>query len=119
MTVTIPILKLDRVLLLSIQVDMDDETVAALESALTQRIVDTGARGVVIELSAVDVVDSFVARMLANIAAIARLLDARTVLVGMRPAVAVTLVELGLSLEGILTALDLEGGMALLASAGE
>ena len=110
----IPILKLGDVLLVSIQVDMHDRLALALQDDLTNRLAKTRARGVLIEISALDIVDSFIGRMLDSIAAIARVLDARTVVVGMRPAVAITLVELGLSLQGIHTALDVERGMALL-----
>lgn len=111
----IPVLKLGDVLLVSIQVDMHDEIAAALEEDLTQRIVDTSARGVLIDISALEIVDSFMGRMLDNIAAVSRILDAETVVVGMRPAVAITLVELGLSLNGVKTALDVDRGLALVA----
>ena len=113
----IPILRMGRFLLVSIQVDMHDQLALALQDDLTDRIAKTGARGVLIDISAVEVVDSFIGRMIANIAAMARILDARTVLVGMQPAVAITLVELGLTLPGVQTALDVERGMALLRSA--
>jgi rsbT antagonist protein RsbS len=112
----IPILKLGQVLLVTIQVDMHDELAAALEEDLTQRIVTVGARGVLIDISALEIVDSFMGRMLDNIAAVSRILDADTVVVGMRPAVAITLVELGLSLHGVKTALDVDKGLALIAS---
>ena len=112
----IPILELGENLLVSIQVDMHDQLALALQDDLTDRIAKTGARGVLIDISAVEVVDSFIGRMIANIAAMARILDARTVLVGMQPAVAITLVELGLTLPGVQTALDVERGMALLRS---
>jgi rsbT antagonist protein RsbS len=110
----IPILKMGDLLLVSIQVDMHDQLALTLQDDLTDRIAKTGARGVLIDISAVEVVDSFIGRMIANIAGMARILDARTVLVGMQPAVAITLVELGLSLPGVQTALDVERGMALL-----
>lgn len=111
----IPILKLGRALLVTIQVDMHDQLATALEEDLTTMIVSTGARGVLIDISALDIVDSFIGRMLDNIAAVSRILDADTVVVGMRPAVAITLVELGLSLGGVKTALDVDRGMALIA----
>ena len=111
----IPILKLGGTLIVTIQVDMHDRLALKLEEDLAAKIVETGARGVLIEISALDVVDSFIGRMLDTIASVARVLDAETVVVGMRPAVAITLVELGLTLPGIKTALDVERGMALLA----
>lgn len=110
----IPILKLGDCLLVTIQVDMHDRLANALQEDLTNRIVSHSARGVLIDISALEIVDSFIGRMLDNIAAISRILDARTVVVGMRPAVAITLVELGLTLEGVQTALDVERGMALI-----
>ncbi len=110
----IPILKLGSALLVSIQVDIHDRLARALEEDLSTRIVATGARGVMIDISGLDIVDSFMGRMLDNIAAVSRLLDADTVVVGMRPAVAITLVELGLSLTGVKTALNVERGMALI-----
>ena len=110
----IPILKMGEFLLVSIQVDMHDQLAMALQDDLTARIAKTGAHGVLIDISAVDVVDSFIGRMIANIAAMAGILDATTVLVGMQPAVAITLVELGLTLPGVRTALNVERGMALL-----
>lgn len=113
----IPILKMGPFLLVTIQVDMDDRLALGLQDDLTARIAATGARGVLIDISSVDIVDSFIGRMLANVAAMARVLDAATVVVGMRPAVAITLVELGLSLPGIRTALNVERGMALLRAA--
>jgi rsbT antagonist protein RsbS len=113
----IPILKLDDFLLVTIQVDMHDQLAMALQDDLTDRIVRTRARGVLVDISALDVVDSFIGRMLGNIAAMSRVLDADTVVVGMRPAVAITLVELGLSLPGIRTALNVDKGMELLRQA--
>ena len=110
----IPILKLGRALLVSIQVDIHDRLAKALEEDLAARIVATGASGVMIDISGLEIVDSFMGRMLDNIAAVSRLLDADTVVVGMRPAVAITLVELGLSLTGVKTALNVERGMALI-----
>ena len=110
----IPILKLGSALLVTIQVDMHDQLAAALEEDLTSRIVKSGARGVLIDISALEIVDSFMGRMLDNIAAVSRILDADTVVVGMRPAVAITLVELGLSLNGVKTALNVDRGMALI-----
>jgi rsbT antagonist protein RsbS len=110
----IPILKLRDLLLVTIQVDMHDRLALQLQDELTQRISETGARGVLIDISALDIVDSFIGRMIANIAAMARVLDARTVVVGMQPAVAITLVELGLTLPGVRTALNVDRGMALL-----
>ena len=110
----IPILKVGGNLLVTIQVDMDDQTAMALEDDLAERIVDTGARGVLMDISSVELVDSFIGRMLGNIAAMSRVLDARTVVVGMQPQVAITLVELGLSLPNIVTALNVDAGMAAL-----
>jgi rsbT antagonist protein RsbS len=110
----IPILKLGRALLVTIQVDMHDRLALALEEDLTQKIVSTGARGVLIDISALELVDSFIGRMLNNIAAVSRILDAHTVVVGMQPAVAITLVELGLTLSGVKTALDVERGMKMI-----
>lgn len=113
----IPILKLRRLLLVSIQVDMHDRLAMQLQDELTAKISATGARGVLIDISSLDIVDSFIGRMIANIAAMARVLDAETVVVGMQPAVAITLVELGLNLPGVRTALNVDKGMALLESA--
>ncbi|WCM18320.1 STAS domain-containing protein [Paraburkholderia bryophila] len=110
----IPILKLGEFLLVSIQVELHDELVLSLQDDLTARIERTRARGVLIDISALEIVDSFIGRTLGHIAAMARIMDAATVLVGMRPAVAITLVELGMSLHGIRTALDVDKGMALL-----
>ena len=110
----IPILRMGGFLLVTIQVDMHDRLALTLQDELTDRIVATGARGVLIDISSLDMVDSFIGRMLGNIAGMARVLDAVTVVVGMRPAVAITLVELGLSLPGIRTALDVARGMDLL-----
>ena len=110
----IPILRMGRYLLITIQVDMHDQLALALQDDLTQRIVKDRARGVLIDISSLDMVDSFIGRMISNIAAMSRVLDAQTVVVGMRPAVAITLVELGLDLAGVRTALNVEKGMALL-----
>jgi rsbT antagonist protein RsbS len=110
----IPILKLGRALLVTIQVDMHDRLALALEEDLTQKIVATSARGVLIDISALEVVDSFIGRMLNNIAAVSRILDADTVVVGMQPAVAITLVELGLTLTGVKTALNVERGVKMI-----
>jgi rsbT antagonist protein RsbS len=110
----IPILKMGECLLVTIQVDMHDQLAMTLQDDLTEKIAKTGAHGVLIDISAVEVVDSFIGRMIANIAAMARILDAQTVLVGMQPAVAITLVELGLTLPGVRSALNVERGMALL-----
>jgi rsbT antagonist protein RsbS len=110
----IPILKLGEALLVTIQVDMHDRLALALEEDLTTRIVEFSAKGVLIDISALEIVDSFIGRTLGNIAMIAKVLDADTVVVGMRPAVAITLVELGLSLPGVRTALNAERGMAMI-----
>jgi rsbT antagonist protein RsbS len=112
----IPILRIGRLLLVSIQVDMHDRLAMTLQDDLTEQIAATGARGVLIDISALEIVDSFIGRMLANISGMARVLDAETVVTGMQPAVAITLVELGLALPGIRTALNVERGMALLQS---
>ena len=110
----IPILRMGNCLLITIQVEMHDRLALTLQDDLTAKIYATGAKGVLIDISALEIVDSFMGRMLANISAMARILDAHTILVGMRPAVAITLVELGLELPGIHTALDVERGMQLL-----
>lgn len=110
----IPILKMGNFLIVTIQVDMHDRLAMTLQDDLTNRIAQTCAQGVLIDISALDIVDSFIGRVLANIAKMSRVLDAQTVVVGMQPAVAITLVELGLSLTGIRTALNVEKGMALL-----
>ena len=110
----IPILRIGRVLLVTIQVDMHDRLAMSLQDDLTARIVSDQAAGVLIDISALDIVDSFIGRMLGNIASMARILDAETVVVGMQPSVAITLVELGLSLKGVRTALNVERGMDLL-----
>jgi rsbT antagonist protein RsbS len=110
----IPILRIGRNLLVTIQHDMHDQTALALQDDLANKIADTGAKGVLIDISTLDVVDSFIGRMIGSIAGMARVLDAETVVVGMRPSVAITLVELGLPLEGVHTALNVEKGMALL-----
>ena len=110
----IPILKMGDALLVTIQVDTHDRLATALEEDLTTRIVAVGAKGVLIDISSLEIVDSFIGRMLDNIASVSRMLDADTVVVGMRPAVAITLVELGLSLAGVRTALNVERGMALI-----
>src|SRR6185295_15676109 len=115
----IPILRMGEFLLVTIQVDMHDQLALTLQDDLTSRIEKTGARGVLIDISALEMVDSFIGRMIANISAMSGILDARTVLVGMQPAVAITLVELGLSLPGVRTALDVERGMRLLRDATE
>ncbi len=112
----IPILKMGPYLLVSIQVDMHDRLALQLQDDLTERISQTGARAVLIDISALDTVDSFMGRMLGNIAAMSRVLDAETVLVGMQPAVAITLVELGITLPGVRTALNVEKGMDLLSA---
>ena len=114
----IPILRMGSFLLVTIQVDMQDQTALALQDDLAARISATSAKGVLIDISALEIVDSFVGRMLAGISSIARILDATTVVVGMQPAVAITLVELGLSLEGVRTALNVERGMEMLQRGG-
>ncbi len=110
----IPILRMGEFLLVTIQVDMHDKLATTLQDDLTAAISRTGARGVLIDISALELVDSFIGRMLANISTMSRVLDAQTVLVGMQPAVAITLVELGLALPGVRTALNVERGMNLL-----
>jgi len=110
----IPILRMGRLLLVTIQVDMHDRLAMTLQDDLTERIVKDRATGVLIDISALDIVDSFIGRMISNTAAMAKILDARTVVVGMQPAVAITLVELGLTLEGVSTALNVELGIRLL-----
>lgn len=110
----IPILRMGGFLLITVQVDMHDRLAMQLQDDLTTQIVSHNAKGVLIDISALDVVDSFIGRMLGNIAAMSQILDAQTVVVGMRPAVAITLVELGLSLSGIRTALTVERGMEIL-----
>ena len=110
----VPILKIGTTLFVSIQIDLQDESVMRLQEDLADELAATGARGVIIDITAVEIVDSFIGRMLATIGSISRLFDAETVLVGMRPAVAITLTELGLSLRGVRTALNAEKGLALL-----
>lgn len=105
-----------RFLLVTIQVDMHDQLALALQEDLTSRIVKDGARGVLIDISSLEIVDSFIGRMLGTIASMSRMLDAETVLVGMQPAVAITMVELGLALPGVRTALDVDKGMEMLRS---
>lgn len=114
----IPILRMGRLLLVTIQVDMHDRLAMTLQDDLTSRIVTDRATGVLIDISALDIVDSFIGRMISNTAAMAKILDARTVVVGMQPAVAITLVELGLTLEGVSTALNVERGIKLLERSG-
>jgi rsbT antagonist protein RsbS len=113
----IPILRMGDFLLVTIQVDMHDRLAMTLQDDLTNRIAETGAHGVLIDISSLEIVDSFIGRMLANIAGMARVLDAETVVVGMQPAVAITLVELGMALTGVRTALDVDKGMKMLRAA--
>jgi rsbT antagonist protein RsbS len=115
----IPILRMGEFLLVTIQVDMHDRLALTLQDDLTARIAETAAHGVLIDISALGMVDSFIGRMIANISSMARVLDAETVVVGMQPAVAITLVELGLSLPGVRTALNVERGMSLLRGSRE
>lgn len=115
----IPILKMGPYLLVTIQVDMHDRVAMTLQDELTDQIVKHRSRGVLLDISSVDVVDSFIGRMIGNIASMARVLDAETVVVGMRPAVAITLVELGMALPGVRTALNVDAGMALLTLNGK
>lgn len=115
----IPILEMGSALLVTIQVDMEDQTALQLQDDLASKIETSGASGVLIDISALEIVDSFVGRMLASISGIARVLDATTVVVGMQPAVAITLVELGLSLEGVKTALNVKRGMRMLEQAAD
>ena len=110
----IPILKVGRVLIVPIQVDMDDQTVIHLQERILSELERTGARGVLIDISLLEMVDSFIGRVLSDIAAMARIMDARTVVVGMQPAVAITLVELGLELRGVDTVLNVDEGIKLL-----
>jgi rsbT antagonist protein RsbS len=113
----IPVLKMGDLLLVTIQVDMHDRLALALQDDLTKMIARSGARGVLIDISSLEMVDSFIGRMLVNIASMSKILDADTVVVGMQPAVAITLVELGLSLRGVATALNVEKGMSVLRAA--
>jgi rsbT antagonist protein RsbS len=113
----IPILRMGNCLLVTIQVDMHDRLAITLQDDIMSRIADTRARGLIVDISALEVVDSFIGRVLGNIAGMARILDTQTVVVGMRPAVAITLVELGLSLPGVITALNVERGMKLVRNA--
>jgi rsbT antagonist protein RsbS len=114
----VPILKIGRTLFVSIQIDLEDESVVQLQEDLADELTATGAHGVLIDISAVEIVDSFIGRMLTMIGSMSRLFDAETVIVGMRPAVAITLTELGLSLQGVRTALNAEKGLALLNGTG-
>jgi rsbT antagonist protein RsbS len=113
----VPVLKIGDILLVSIQIDLEDHTAMQLQDDLSNRIVETGVHGVVIDISALEIVDSFIGRMLSTIALVSRILDAETVVVGMRPAVAITLVELGLSLRGVRTALNVDRALEIMAEA--
>ena len=115
----IPILRIGEVLLVSVQVDLHDRLAIALQEDLAAAIERTGAKGVLIDISGLEIVDSFIGRMVATISSVGRLMDARTVVVGMQPAVAITLVELGLSLPGVATALDIDRGLQMLGSTWE
>lgn len=115
----IPILRMGKTLLVTVQVDMHDQIAVRLLDDLTTMIIRTRARGVLIDISALDMVDSFIGRMIADVAATSRILDAQTVVVGIQPAVAITLVELGMALPGVRTALDVERGMELLNDASD
>ena len=115
----VPILRIGEILLVSIQIDLQDHIALALQDDLSNKIVETGARGVLIDISALEIVDSFIGRMISTTAAVSRILDAETVVVGMQPAVAITLVELGLTLAGVRTALDVDRGLALLREASD
>ncbi|NHW99614.1 STAS domain-containing protein [Pseudomonas koreensis] len=110
----IPILQMGKFLLVTIQVDMHDQLALSLQDDLSERISNTSARGVLIDISALDMVDSFIGRMISTISGLSKIMDAETMLVGMQPAVAITLVELGLTLPGVSTALNVERGMKLL-----
>jgi rsbT antagonist protein RsbS len=110
----IPILKMGKFLLVTIQVDMHDQLALTLQDDLVNRIVNDHAHGVLIDIASLEIVDSFIGRMIANLVGVARMLDAETVVVGMRPAVAITLVELGMTLSGVRTALNVDNGMAML-----
>lgn len=112
----IPILKMGEFLLVTIQVELDDQLALTLQQELTQSVADTGAAGVLLDISGLDIIDSFLGKMLATIASMTKIMDAETVVVGMRPAIAITLVEMGLTLPGVLTALNVEKGMELLHS---
>jgi rsbT antagonist protein RsbS len=115
----VPILKIGDILLASIQVDLSDESTLALQEDLSNRVVETSARGVIIDISALEIVDSFIGRMLSTMASMTRVLDAETVVVGMRPAVAITLAELGLSLDGVRTALNADKAFEMLRASAD